>query len=55
MRRQWEGIDAAFVKGVELGEGVGVAVFGALDGFGFAGDWSIPLKEAGVRFRLHSG
>ena len=51
---QAEGIDAALVERVELGKGIGVAVFGVLDGFGFAGDWSIPLEEAGVRFRLHS-
>ncbi len=51
---QAEGVDATLVKRVELGKGIGVAVLGVLDGFGFAGDWSIPLKEAGIRFRLHS-
>ena len=51
---QAESVDAAFVQRVELGKGIGVAVFGVLDGFGFAGDWSVPLEEAGVRFRLHS-
>ncbi len=50
-----EGVDTSLVKSVERGKGVSVALFGALDRFGFAGDWSIPLKEARVRFRLHSG
>jgi hypothetical protein len=49
-----EGVDAAFMQGVELGESIGVAVFGAFDGLGFAGNGSIPLEEAGVRFGLHS-
>ena len=47
---QAEGVDAALVQGVELGEGFGVAVFGGLDGFGFAGDGRIALEEAGVWF-----
>ncbi len=49
-----EGVDAAFVESVELCEGVGVAISGALDGISFASDGSVPLEEAGVRFRLHS-
>ena len=45
-----EGVDAAFVEGVELGEGFGVSVFSCFDRFGFAGDWRVSLEEAGVRF-----
>ena len=52
---QTEGVDATLVQRVELCESVRVAVLGALDGICFAGDWSVPLEEAGVRFRLHSG
>ena len=50
-----EGIDSALVEGVELGEGIGIAIFGVLDGLRFTGYWSVPLEKAGVRFRLHSG
>ena len=50
-----EGVDAAFVEGVELGEGFGIAGLGLLDGLGFAGDRRVPLEEAGVRFGLHTG
>ena len=46
-----EGVDAAFVKGVELGEGLGVAVLGRLDGFGFADDGRISFKETLGGFR----
>ncbi len=41
-----EGVDAAFVQGVELGKCLGVAVLGGFDGFGFAGDGRIALEEA---------
>ena len=41
-----EGVDAAFVERVELGERLGVSVFGGFDGFGFAGDGRIAFEEA---------
>ena len=47
-----EGVDAAFVEGVELGEGLGVAVFGGFDGFGFAGDGRVAFEERLGGFRL---
>ena len=40
-----EGVDAAFVEGVELGECLGVAVFGCFDRFCFAGDWRVAFEE----------
>ncbi len=52
---QAEGVDAAFVQRVELGEGLGVAVLGGFDGFGFAGDGRVALEEAGVRFVCRHG
>ncbi len=51
---QAEGVDAAFVEGVELGKGFGVAILCAFDGFGFAGDGRIPLEKRGSRFCSHS-
>ena len=47
---QAEGVDAAFVEGVELGECLGVAVLGGLDGFGLPGDGRISLEEPRVGF-----
>jgi hypothetical protein len=35
---QAEGVDAAFVEGVELGEGSASPFLARFDGFGFAGD-----------------
>ena len=49
-----EGVNAALVEGVELGEGFGVAGLGLLDGLGFASDRRVALEEAGVRFGLHT-
>ena len=48
-----EGVDAAFVEGVELGECLGVAIFSCFDRFGFAGDGWVALKER--RERVCSG
>jgi hypothetical protein len=41
-----EGVDAAFVKGIELGERLGVSVFGCFYGFCFADDGRIALEYA---------
>jgi hypothetical protein len=49
-----EGVDAALVQRIELGECVWIAVFSGFDSFGFAGDGRIALEEARIRFRLHS-
>ena len=42
-----EGVDAAFVKGIELGEGFAIPVFGCFDCFCFAGDGRVALVYAG--------
>ena len=44
-----EGVDAAFVEGVELGKRFGVSVLCALDCFCFSGDGRIALEDAGSR------
>ena len=44
-----EGVDAAFVEGVELGERLGVSVLGGFDCFCFAGDGRVALEDAGSR------
>ena len=41
---QAKGIHPPLVQRVQLGEGIGIAVFGALDSLGFAGDWRVPLE-----------
>jgi len=40
-----EGVDAAFVEGVELGKCLCVSVLGGLDRFGFADDRRISLEK----------
>jgi len=42
-----EGVDAAFVEGVELGECLGISALGCFDCFCFAGDWRVSLVYAG--------
>ena len=43
---QAEGVDAALMECVELGEGLGVAVLGGFDGFGLAGYGRVAFEES---------
>ena len=43
-----EGVDAAFVEGIELGECFCIAVLCRFDGFGFTRDGWIAFEDAGL-------